>query len=181
MENQEKESLTEVLKVFKDGMTEFNEAMRLREEFAVRIGRRTTQIIRFSLLGMLMLGGVMFTLIFVLLSQMFAIKDSMIAMDGYMKKMDINFLSVAENVKDMNLAVIEMNKSMLQMKVDMSSMSRNMRDMNNSIVLMENNINSMSSNMANMSYQITNLNGYVGSMGYNVNRMTAPMKMFPFP
>jgi len=192
MKNMEKdEKLEDVVSVFKESMTEFHHAMQLREEFSVRVGRRTTQIIRFSLVGLSILGVAIFALIFTLLFRMAQITTGMDKMGEYMQDMKKNFVKVNENMDTMNSTMSSMNKHVSVM-VDMNTaigdmngsmrqMSVNMKEMNQNMASMQTSMSQMSYDMGNMSYQFTNLNGSVGSMGYNVNRMAAPMKVFPFP
>jgi uncharacterized protein YoxC len=188
---EETENSKELAKIVQDSLSEFHAAMELREELSVKIGKRTTQIIRFTMLGMFVLACAMFYLISTLTSNMNDIVDGMKYMSIYMENMNKHFASVKEHTQSMKFSVESMNQhisvmpvmnasvgtmsdGMLSMKVDMEKMSTNM-------ALMEKSMNQMALDMANMSYQFTGLNGYVGSMGYNVNRMAAPIKFFPLP
>ncbi|OQY53816.1 MAG: hypothetical protein DRR08_20485 [Candidatus Parabeggiatoa sp. nov. 2] len=195
---EEKESQKELAKIIQDSLTEFHGAMKLRDEFAIRIGRRTTQIIRFSMTGMSILA---FAMIFLLgtfyqhmdqmASDMKDMRTNFQSVATDMKDMKTNFQSVATDMKAMKLSVDSMNQHISVMPVmntAVSGMSENvlkmtedMAKMSQNMALMQKSMSTMSLDVANMSYQFTGLNGYVGSMGYNVNRMAAPMKMFPFP
>ena len=46
----------EVAEIVESALRNFNEGMAHREQLSIRIGRRTTQIIRFGMISMLMLG-----------------------------------------------------------------------------------------------------------------------------
>jgi len=62
-------------------MADFAEAMRLRDQLSLRIGSRTTQIIRFSAAALVVMGSAMVVLILTLTNQM-----------GYMSR-DVNTMS----------------------------------------------------------------------------------------
>jgi DNA-binding protein YbaB len=180
----------EVAEVVESAMREFNEAMKLREALSIRIGRRTTQIIRFSLIGMVLLMALMFHLILTLTSNMNDITKRMNSMAVYMDNMSKNFTSVADNVKAMRFSVDgmqehiqvmgTMNLAMVSMKDSMLKMSGDMKNMNDNMAAMQKSMGRMSMDMGNMSYQFTSLTGYVGVMEQNVDRMASPMRMMPF-
>ncbi len=181
----------EIAEVVESAMREFHEAMKLREALSLRIGKRTTQIIRFSLIGMVLLMALMFHLILTLTSNMSDITDRMISMAIYMDSMSKNFISVAENVKAMRFSVDgmhehikvmdTMNLAMVGMKDSMLKMSGDMKHMNENMAAMQKSMGRMSMDMGNMSYQFTSLTAYVGVMEHNVDRMASPMRMMPFP
>jgi hypothetical protein len=49
-----------IVKDNRQAMAEFNQAMQRREELSIRIGRRTTQILRYGVIGMLLINGILF-------------------------------------------------------------------------------------------------------------------------
>ena len=67
----------EMMEEFRQGMNDFNSAMQAREDFSLRIAKRTTQIIRFTLFGLGVLGITMFFLIWTLTNNMDLITDHM--------------------------------------------------------------------------------------------------------
>ena len=84
-----------MMEEFRLGMNDFKAAMDKREDFALRIAKRTTRIIRFSMLGLVVLGIIMFFLIWTLTSNM---TDHMAKMSEDIKAMRSDFHSVATNV-----------------------------------------------------------------------------------
>ncbi len=76
-----------LLKEFRQGMADFNSAMKSREELSLRIAKRTTQLIRFTLVGLVVLGLAMFFLIWTLTSNMSSITDHMSVISEDMKSM----------------------------------------------------------------------------------------------
>jgi len=47
----------QIAEIVENALKEFNEGMAHRESLSIRIGRRTTQIIRFGMTSMMMLGA----------------------------------------------------------------------------------------------------------------------------
>jgi prophage DNA circulation protein len=187
----ENEGMKEIAMIVNTSMSEFHTAMKFRDSLTIRIARRTTQIIRFSVITILLLAVAMFYLISTLTDNMNNITERMVLMADYMEKMNRQFASVADNMDAMKQAVDNMsryvsvlpamNNAVIGMREDMSKMGLDMKKMNQSMALMEKSMGMMSTDMANMSYQFTGLNQYVGQMGYNVDRMASPMRLFPFP
>lgn len=87
-----------MMEEFRLGMNDFKAAMDKREDFALRIAKRTTRIIRFSMLGLVVLGIIMFFLIWTLTSNMNNMTDHMANMSEDIKAMRHDFHSVATNV-----------------------------------------------------------------------------------
>jgi len=182
-ENPQSDGMAQVIHEYRLAMADFNSSMKMREDLSLRIGRRTTQIIRFTMIAMTILGLAMFYLIHTLTSDMLHITQHMDEMSGYMKDMSLNFRAVATSVEEMKLsvdrmnvfmeAIPTMNTSVAQMSTDINKMTGDMKKMND-------NMTTMSFDMANMSMQFVRVNGKLGSMGYDVNRMSSPMRFFPF-
>ena len=83
---------------FRLGMADFNGAMKSREDLSLRIARRTTQLIRFTLIGLVVLGLAMFVLIWTLTSNMSNITSHMSKISGDMRSMRADFHQVAVDV-----------------------------------------------------------------------------------
>jgi hypothetical protein len=62
--------LTEAVETIRDAMREFHSAMRFRDALTLKIGKRTTQIIRFGMIAMILITASMFYLIYTLTSSM---------------------------------------------------------------------------------------------------------------
>jgi hypothetical protein len=63
-------------------LEDFRKGMEFREQLSIRIGRRTTQIIRFGMTGMTILGQVLFYLVFILTKDFSRITTHMTDMSG---------------------------------------------------------------------------------------------------
>ena len=156
---EKKEQLKEVkelVDIFRDSMIDFRQAMESREALSIKIGSRTTQIIRYSLTGMLVLTLGMFSLIFTLLFRMEQMTQSMKQMGKYMENMDQNFSSVAKNMDTMNQHV----RVMLNMSVAMGEMTESMREMSIGI-------NKMNKNMFKVFIKMLNRNNNLKLVKWN--------------
>ncbi len=184
----------EIANIISDAMSAFQDGMRLQQQvveqqrqLSIRIGVRTTQIIRFSMFSILILGMAMFFLVYTLMQDMHNINARMNDMADHIAAMHTQFASVADHtgkmtqfVETMSTQMPAMGDSMQHMdgymktmSVDMNAMSQNMQAMHGSIATMQHDMN-------NMSVQFVGVNQRLGAMGYNVQRMAAPIKMFPF-
>lgn len=156
------EAFAEMIKEYSQAMDNFQQAMQLREDFSLRIAKRTTQIIRFGMIGMLLLAAAMFFLIYILMGNMQAITDHMIDMSGYMQNMSQRFDSITGDMQVMRTAM----QSMEQNVQAMPQMGQDMTQMNRS--------------MGHMSQNFGVLTNQVGAMTHDVNQMSRPMHFFPF-
>ena len=63
----------EIIGMVERALDDFRQGMEYREQLSIRIGRRTTQIIRFGMGALSMLGLALFYLIFIFLQNLFHI------------------------------------------------------------------------------------------------------------
>jgi hypothetical protein len=179
-----------VAEIMENAMHEFSEAMAHREQLSIRIGRRTTQIIRFGMAGLSILGLALFYLIFILTKDFSTITGHMERMSGNMYSIESNFAAVArdmhqvqqtllglnDNVRVMpaiNGAVQNLDSSLLALSNDLHSMVVPIHNMNSGV-------GNLAANLQLMNRQFTDMNVSVGHMSGNMNQMAKPMKMFPF-
>lgn len=181
----------EVAEIIENAMREFNESMYHREQLSIRIGRRTTQIIRFGMIGLLALGLALFYLIFILAKDFSAITEHMDDMSGYMSTMDRNFVVVAETLPRMhttldglnrNITVMPaLNQSVGNMDTSLGALSTDMHTMVEQLNRMNASVANMTTSMHVLNTQFTDMNRIVGHMSGDVNQMSKPMRAFPFP
>ncbi len=199
MENvEEAASAKQVADTIDHAMTEFNKAMKRREALIVRIGTQTTQIIKFSMLGLGVVTVTVFALIVILLSDMGDITKRLDEVASYMKEINKNIIIVGKNVNgmtdsidlvknsidemDKNVAFMPaLNDSTTKISTEMIAINYSLNKMTAHIDSLTINIDEMGTNMAIMTHQVGGLNNSLGMMGRNVDRMAAPIKMFPFP
>ena len=171
-------------------MTAFNEAMQERGELSLRIGRRTTQILRIGVIGMLIINAILFFLVYTLSSEINTMTQSVVTMAGNVGGMEENIRHVAANMDEMNrnIGVIaaqvgQMNQSMQPLP----GMAQTMSDLNSRIARIDQTMQGMtgymsqlSSHTGQISQQMGVMNGNMGQMTYDVDRMARPMRFFPF-
>jgi uncharacterized protein YoxC len=179
-----KESPREIAEIVENAMREINSAMKNELELGIRIGRRTTHVVRFTMIGILLLSIAMFYLISTLTRHADYLSEQIQNMSNHMESMEKNFKSVAKNMKTMMQSVESMNQHisvMPNMNTSVDQISKDIVKMSQDMRYLRQDISIMKVDMANMNYLFGNLNNQFGMMGHNVDRIAIPMKMFPFP
>jgi methyl-accepting chemotaxis protein len=180
----------EMLEIVERSLDDFRKGMEYREQLSIRIGRRTTQIIRFGMTGMAILGIALFYLIFILTRDFSDIRKHMTEMSGYMYSMEQDFSTVASSItrvhetmlvlNDNIMVMPAMNSSVESMDTNLDSLSTDLHSMVEQIHYMNGNVSSLAGNLQLLNNQFTDMNRSVGHMSGNVNQMAKPMKVFPF-
>jgi hypothetical protein len=180
----------EVAEIVESAMHEFNEAMYHREQLSVRIGRRTTQIIRFGMFGLSVLGLIMFYLLYILTADFSRITLNMESISKQMMNMDSNFAIVSEDMNHLRQTIVMMNDSITVMPQmnhtvggindNLGSLSNDLHAMLEQIERMNGSVGAMTGSMQLLNRQLGDMNLNVGSMSGNMHQMAKPMKMFPF-
>ena len=117
-------------------MADFAEAMRLRDQLSVRIGSRTTQIIRFSAAALVVMGTAMIVLILTLINHMSEITLRMDEMTAHMSSMRGNFEQVAANVNSMDYKIGMIDGKFGTLTHQMGYMSRDVNTMSSPMRMM---------------------------------------------
>ncbi|MFC1589612.1 hypothetical protein ACFL3P_04995 [Pseudomonadota bacterium] len=164
--DEKKDEMLAVAQSVEKTMADFLEAMRLREELSIKIGRRTSQIIRVGAFTVSLLSLAIMYLTASLnmdmkkmSNRMDEISITMKSMDGYISKVPV----MAERIDEVAVTMKSMDASI------------------DSVPVMATSVGSMSRDVNVMAHQLHYLNGNVGAMGHDVDRMSAPMRMFPMP
>jgi uncharacterized protein YoxC len=181
----------EIAELVESTMREFNSAMERREALIIQASEQTAQIIRFSMISLIIWAAAMFALIVVLLSDMGNITRRLDDVAGYMQNISQNITVVAENVHEVKLSLDNlnehvkvmpvMNDSVAKMSEDIFNINNSINQINASVLTLNDNLGLMRVDMTKLNHQVGGLNTQLGIMGSNVNRMSAPMKFFPFP
>ena len=181
----------EIAEIVENALTEFRKGMEAREQLSIRIGRRTTQIIRFGMFGLSVLGLALFYLIFILTKDFSSITDEMELMSVNLTRMEGYFASVATDITSIRQTVHVLNDNMMVMPVisrtvsgmdaSLSALSSNLQTISGQMDTMNNNMASVNGNLQIINRQIGEMNLVIGHMAGNVNQISRPMKMFPFP
>jgi methyl-accepting chemotaxis protein len=180
----------EIAEIVENALSEFRRGMEAREQLSIRIGRRTTQIIRFGMFGLSVLGLALFYLIFILTKDFATITDEMERMSGYLDTMEGSFTSVATDMTSIRQTLHVLNDNVMVMPVisrtvgnmdaSLAAMSSDLRTVTGQMASMNSNMASVNGNMQIMNKQISDINLVMGHMAGNVNQISKPMKMFPF-
>lgn len=117
-------------------MADFAKAMQLRDDFAVRIGRRTTQIIRFSLVGLTVLAFLMMALILTLISNMRDITTRMNEITQNIANMNGTFNQVAVDMRNMDASVARINDHLDVLNGQMDHMGRDVNTLSSPMRMM---------------------------------------------
>ena len=126
----------DVVEMAEKTMADFLESMRLREELSVKIGRRTSQIIR--------VGSFTVTLLCI------AIMYLTSSLNTDMKRMALRMDEIAITMKSMDVSmnsVPDMSVSVGTMSRDVTEMTRQMHYLNGNVGSMGHDVNRMSSPM----------------------------------
>lgn len=186
----DKDEQSEMLAIVERSLDDFRKGMEAREQLSIRIGRRTTQIIRFGMTGLSILGLALFYLIFILTRDFSNITSHMTEMSGYMQQMEQSFVTVAGTIEDINttmqalnthIAVMpELNSSVAGMDDNLGILRSDMHTLVTQIDHMNANVAAMTSNLQLLNTQFSDMNRTVASMAANMHQMAKPMKVFPF-
>jgi len=180
----------EVAEIVENAMHEFSEAMYHREQLSIRIGRRTTQIIRFGMFGLSVLGLIMFYLLYILTADFAKITSNMESISVRMTNMNSNFDSVSRDMGYLRQTLVLMNDNITVMprmnttigfiNDNLGALSNDLHAMLEQINHMNGNVGAMTGSMQLLNRQLGDMNLNVGNMSGNMHQMAKPMKMFPF-
>ena len=180
----------EIAEMVENALTDFRKGMEAREQLSIRIGRRTTQIIRFGMFGLSVLGLALFYLIFILTKDFGTITDEMERMSVNLTNMEGYFSSVAGDISGMRQTLHTLNDNVTvmpaisrtvgNMDASLATMSSDLQSITGLMSTMNSNMASVNGNLQIMNKQITDMNLVMGHMAGNVNQISKPMKMFPF-
>ncbi len=172
-------------------MASFQHMLAHQEQVVIRIGRRTTQIVRFTMFGLVIILVAMLFLVNTFTSEMGSITNSMDNMLHNMARMDENFVQVAHNMQNMQSSVNQMrqyvatmptiNQSVQGMGEDMQTLDTFMSSIELHMASIEQHMQLMQQDVQQMNAKFFDLNNAVGFMGHNVKQMSRPMSMFPNP
>lgn len=194
---QDQTELRSVAEIFEQSLRDFRRAMELRDALTIRIARRTTQIIRFSMISIILLMGSVFYLLYLLNSNVTGVNQDMNHVSHHMENISNNLVLVTDNIVSLKHSVDNVNyflsvmpsvdesihnieTQMAKMNVKLASIDDRMYNLSNHLDNVNQSVISIDNNMLGLSADIASLNYQFSGLGYNVNRIAAPMKFFPF-
>ncbi len=180
----------EIIGMVERALDDFRQGMEYREQLSIRIGRRTTQIIRFGMSALSILGLALFYLIFILTKDFSNITTHMTAMSGNMSNMERSFTTVASAISQVEHTLVKLNEHITVMpalndsvgNIDASLglLRTDMHSMVEQIELMNGSVANMAGSIQVMNNQINDMNRAINSMAANMHQMAKPMKVLPF-
>jgi uncharacterized phage infection (PIP) family protein YhgE len=189
-------SAEDICEIVAGVMRDFRAGMDNSHQLSLRIGRRTTQIIRMGLFSVLALAAAMFYLITILTADFGRITDKMVIMSETMGRMEAHFADVSGKLANIESSMNTMNNSVLvlpDINVTLGRMNQNTASMSSDIHLMggdlgeiQGDVSTMSQDLETMDRNVGGLNAAVQNMTGSVQHMTnrvrtisRPMEMFP--
>ncbi|QTR53222.1 MULTISPECIES: hypothetical protein [Thiothrix] len=126
-----------IVKDNRQAMAEFNQAMQRREELSIRIGRRTTQILRYGVIGMLLINGILFFLVQ--------------SLSRHIHDMSNNIQTISTNVTEMERSFKLVNQQMGVMNQSIGTMQASTQYINYHLGIMTGQVGMMSQDVDKMS------------------------------
>jgi len=187
----------EICQIVSTVMRDFRESMEMSREMSIRIGKRTTQIIRMGMFSVLVLGAVMTYLITTMAGDFGRMTENMVAMSAYMKSMEKNFSNVSSRLDHMDLTLTGMHQSVhvlpqinntlglighstYQMSGDMNAMVGDIDKMQVNVSSMSDNLETMDQKVGGMNSAVHDMTGSMRYMNKEMHDMSRPMDFFPF-
>lgn len=187
----------DICRIVSSTMKDFRESMEYSHQMSIRIGRRTTQIIRLGMFSVLILGVVMAYLITTMASDFNRMTEHMTAMSSNMQHMEKHFAAVSKRITSMDATLTNMNSSVYvlpemastlghmnnntyQMSDDMRSMVGNIGMMRSDVADMSGNLETMDRNVGGMNNAVNDMTGSMRYMNKEMRDMSRPMDFFPF-
>ncbi len=173
----------ELLQSVQQIMHDFKEGGRFRDKEGLRLARRTAQIIRWSSVGMVMLGLAMLALLYVLTKDLVLITNNIVAMSSYTKSMSEDMGTMKTTMLEIRKEIGAMSQTTAQLSVETRLMRINIEKINTSIAVlpdMSRNVQMMSQDFKVINSQIGHIGGLMGSMTRDTHDMSQPMRMMPW-
>lgn len=184
------EVLHHTVQEFHQAMAEFSAAMRRREEFSLRIGKRTTQIIRFSLIALIFLAVAMFALIHTL-------TENLSEITVQTREMSQNFSRVTATIHQMQTNVARMDEHMEHIRQHTAAMNHSiqyvpamsqhvavmggeLQEVRKDMSRLQQSVSAMTGNISRIDQGFYHLNNQMGGIGHDVDTLSSPMQFFPF-
>jgi hypothetical protein len=160
-------------------MADFARGMAAQHELAVRIGRRTTQIIRFGMLGLVVLSLLMFYLVHALTGSFARMGEDMHTIAADMRRINGEVARMTGAVQALHGTVAAMEASVRAVP-GLEQAAGGMRDSVQIMPQMQSSVDGLRQDMRLLNEQLGLMNSTVGGMGFNMHQLSKPMRWFPF-
>ena len=170
------EEFCTVVHHFAQAMHDWRTAQEITQALSVRIGRRTTQIIRFTMVALVAISVIMGGLILVLTTYMQNMSAQMTSMSVYMGTMQDRFVIVAARMDTMNDTMSRINENigiMPALNASVARISTHVERMTTDVALMRENLTAMVNEIHTIKIDLSTMN-------VQMRQMSRPMDFFPF-
>jgi len=174
----------EIAEIIESAMREFNLAMKYREDVSNLTRKRAEQIIRFSIIGLLLLGIAMFYLLYTLTKSMSSITMRVNEASSYIENVNVNLQAVSTNLFSIRESIDHTNQlintmpvmtqSVNQMSGDMDKIQASLDNINFNISVMpvmDDSINQMSANIFDMTGNMKTINNSITTMSNDIAKI----------
>lgn len=170
-----------VMDSLQDAIGQFKEGARLQYAEGQRLARRTAQIVRWSTIGMILLGVGLMVLLLTLTQSLALITDRMDGMHGHTEAMSQEFRSVS---RDMTLIVEDMKKISGNMEAiyqEINLVPTEMDRLNGTVGGLSSDVMAISQDFQRMNGQLNGISQSMVRMTQDTGQMSRPMRMLPWP
>jgi uncharacterized protein YoxC len=171
------------LEIMQKVMYDFKEGGRLRDKEGRRIAKRTAQIVRWSSVGMVLLGAAFLALLLILTKDLVLITSNIVAMSKYTQSMSEDMHSMVGTMGSIEEDMTGMKKTIIHLGVKTGEMSNSIEKMNTSIAVlpvMNSNVEKMSQDLTALNSQVARMSYLMGTIAKDTNHMSKPMRMLPW-
>jgi hypothetical protein len=173
----------ELLQSLQQVMHDFKEGGRLRDKEGRRIARRTAQIVRWSSVGMVLLGSGLLLLLLVLTKDLVLITNNIVIMSDNTKTMSQDLHTMVGTMNKITDDMGEMKQTIATISVETGLMRENIGQMKNAIVIlpaMNGNVEKMSQDFKVLNHQMARMVQLMSAMEQDTNNLSKPMRMMPW-
>lgn len=173
----------EFLQSMQQVMHDFKEGGRLRDKEGRRIARRTAQIVRWSSIGMVLLGAALLSLLFVLTKDLVLITNNIVIMSHNTQTMSKDLHSMVGTMKSITNDMGSMKQTIATISVETGLMRKNIGQMNHAIAIlptMNANVEKITGDFKVLNNQMARMTLLMSAMERDTNHLSKPMRMMPW-
>lgn len=154
--------------------TNFQKAMEVRSGLNLRVAVRVTYLLRIGMISLAVIAVIFLLMLWVMNSRMENVLQ-------VMKTMNVQFISMAQNMSVMRHTIVKMNQSMISVPIivnEIEIMKGSVLVLNQEILTISSNLNEITKNVDQMTITFGSLDSTVQNIAFSVNRTARPMKLF---
>ena len=171
----------QILQTVQDTMREFKEGARLHNEEGKRIARRTAQIVRWSFVGMVLLGLALLTLLVLLTKSLVTATERIDGIHDYTKSMSVELQSVSGDMGRIAGRMSTIAGSMGRIEGEMGRVRKRLDTMNAHVSGLEGSVGTIPQELQVINGQLNGIGKSMGRITHDMSQMSRPMQMMPWP